>query len=170
MHHTCVLHLINAHFDKVGHRRVLPLAQTAQTAAENLIWKHQEQHRFDLKPRKEDEWRFSSMAAVVGATFDITLVSNSLIGGPANQELLQLHPGFLLVRGVHTQRGLHHCGRCAGIESGFLQDVTNHKPKQLWLGSPLFFLESRCSFSLSCFSAPGDSGMSSSMASSDSQA
>lgn len=36
--------------------------------------------------------------------------------------------------------------------------------------SPLFFLESRWSFSLSCFSAPGDSGMSSSMASSDSQA
>lgn len=36
--------------------------------------------------------------------------------------------------------------------------------------SPLFFLESLWSFSLSCFSAPGDSGMSSSMASSDSQA
>ena len=32
------------------------------------------------------------------------------------------------------------------------------------------FFESLCSFSLSCFSVPGDSGMSSSMASSDSQA
>lgn len=37
------------------------------------------------------------MAAVVGTTFDIALISNSLIGGPANQELLQLHFGFLLV-------------------------------------------------------------------------
>lgn len=36
--------------------------------------------------------------------------------------------------------------------------------------TPLPFLESLCSFSLSCFSPPGDSGMSSSMASSDSQA
>ena len=35
---------------------------------------------------------------------------------------------------------------------------------------PLSFLESLCSFSLSCFSGPGDSGMSSSIASSDSQA
>lgn len=69
------------------------------------------------------------MAAVAGTTFDIALVSNSLIGGPANQELLQLHPGFLLVRGVHTQRGLHHCGRRAGIESGLLRDFTDKTQK-----------------------------------------
>lgn len=35
---------------------------------------------------------------------------------------------------------------------------------------PLLFLKSLCSFSLSCFSVPGDSGMSSSIASSDSHA
>lgn len=162
--------MTDAYFDKLGHRRVLRLAQTAQTTAKNLIWKHQDKHRFDLKPQTEDEWRSSSIAAVPCATFDIALVSNSLIGGPANQELFQLHPSFLLVRGIHTHRGFHRCESCSGIESGFLRDVTNHKPKALWFVSPLFFLESRCSISLSCFSAPGDSGTSSSIASSDSQA
>lgn len=34
---TCVLHVLDAHLDKVGHRRVLPLAQTGQAAAEHLI-------------------------------------------------------------------------------------------------------------------------------------
>lgn len=35
--HTCVLHVVNAHCDKVGHWRVLALAQAGQTAAEHLI-------------------------------------------------------------------------------------------------------------------------------------
>lgn len=73
--------------------------------------------------------RLSGTASAPGATFDIALVSDGLVGGPANQELLQLRAGFLLVRGVHAQRGLHHCGRGAGMESGGLPDVTNHKPK-----------------------------------------
>lgn len=30
-------------------------------------------------------------------TFDVALVSDSLIGGSTDQKLLELHPGFLLV-------------------------------------------------------------------------
>lgn len=37
---TCVLHMVDAHFDKVGHWCVLPLTQTGQTAAKHLICEH----------------------------------------------------------------------------------------------------------------------------------
>lgn len=46
-------------------------------------------------------------------TFDVSFVSDSLIGGPPCQELLQLHPGFLLVGRVHADRVLHDWGRTA---------------------------------------------------------
>lgn len=39
--HTCVLHVVDAHLDKVGHKAVLPLAQAGQTAAKNLICEDQ---------------------------------------------------------------------------------------------------------------------------------
>lgn len=51
-----------------------------------------------------------------------------------------------------------------------LQLICYVGPEQGVCYRPLPFFESLCSFSLSCFSTPGDSGMSSSMASSDSQA
>lgn len=40
-------------------------------------------------------------------TFDVSFVSDCLICWPTCQELLELHPGFLLVWRVHTHRGLH---------------------------------------------------------------
>lgn len=36
---TRVLHVVDTHFHKCGHGCVLPLAQVAQTAAKNLIWR-----------------------------------------------------------------------------------------------------------------------------------
>lgn len=43
-------------------------------------------------------------------TFDVSLVSDSLQGRPAGQELLQLVSGLLVVGAVHAGGGLHGCG------------------------------------------------------------
>lgn len=43
------------------------------------------------------------------STFDVSLVSDGLQGGPAGQELLQLVSGLLVVGGVHAGGGLHGC-------------------------------------------------------------
>lgn len=57
-------------------------------------------------------------------TFDVSLVSDSLICGSTCQELLEFHPGFLLVWWVHTHRGLHHWGKTGRIWVHFFMAVT----------------------------------------------
>lgn len=85
--------MLDARFDKVGRRRVLPLAQAGQTAAEHLICERPEHTPSAGAPFQTE----AHTHAAPRPTFDVALVSDSLIGGPAYQELLELHPGFLLV-------------------------------------------------------------------------
>lgn len=87
--------MLHAHPDKVGNGRVLPLAQTAQTAAEHLICEEEEEEKNTLKVIAL--LLQHHLGADPQITFDVAFVPNRLIGGPSGQELLELHPGFLLV-------------------------------------------------------------------------
>lgn len=104
-----------AHTDKSGHWCVLSLAQTGQTAAKHLICEWQT-HRFVQEHQVECEWWKPTTLTIICFTFDVAFVSDGLIGGPTSQKLLQLHPSFLLIWGVHAHRSLHHWGRCADNE------------------------------------------------------
>lgn len=102
-------------------------------------------------------------------TFNVAFISNGLVGGPARQELLELHPGLLLVWQVHAHRTLDWWGPEVWPVSVQYVCLTTSRTVEMFCPPP-FFRESLWSFSLSCFSLPGDSSASSSIASSDSQA
>lgn len=48
-------------------------------------------------------------------TFNISFVSDSLVCGSTSQELLELHPGFLLVWWIHAHRILHCCRKTGSM-------------------------------------------------------
>lgn len=77
---TCLMHILTKLGTKVFSRwhrlvRLLPKTWSVNiTTCTGLNW----------SPEWRVNWRSSNMAAVLGDTFNIALVSDSLIGGPAN--------------------------------------------------------------------------------------
>lgn len=159
--------MLNARLDKLRHRRVLLLAQGSKTAAKHLVCGTPIKHKHTSLPRhllvrSNSHRRWSS-------TFNVAFISDGLVGGPTRQKLLELHPGLLLVWQVHAHGTLYWWGPAVWTIGVQYFCLMTSRTVEMFCPPP-FFRESLWSFSLSCFSAPGDSSASSSIASSDSQA